>query len=261
MRIHFLAIGALLLLVLNAPAQAPSQPAPPAPLDPVNNPLDKLLVQMETNMKKIDTLQAQVVQEKEDSVFRTRVIYDGEARYMRPNLFSLELRRRDKPAVFQKYVSTGRFLYEYNQLKSEIRVHEITPPQPGKSQDDNILSFLFEIKADEAKSRYGLSLMKNPDQNFVYLEVLPTRPADRQDFQKAYLALTQNTLMPRAIKMVEPNGNQLTYDFPVMDVGVRLDRRQFEQPQVPTGWKLVRVPPGDRAAAGTPQPRVFRPNQ
>jgi TIGR03009 family protein len=260
MRTRLVAIGVLLFLVLSAPAQAPNQAAPAAPLDPVNNPLDKMLLQWELSMKNIDTLQARVVQEREDNVLRTRVIKEGEARYMRPNLFSLELHRKDKPAVFEKYVCTGAFLYEYSQQKSEVRLHEISPPQPGKSQDDNILSFLFEIKAADAKNRYGLRLL-NPDQNYVYVEVLPTRPADRQDFQKAYLALSQTTLMPRAIKMIEPNGNQLTFDFPAIDVGVRLDRKQFENPEVPAGWKMVRVPPGDRAPAGTPQPRLYRPNQ
>jgi TIGR03009 family protein len=261
MRTSLLALFGLLLMALGAQAQpANSQAAPAAPLDPVNNPLDAMLLRWEGSMKKVETLKARVVQEREDNVLRTRVIYDGEALYMRPNLFSLELRRRDKPAVFQKYVCTGTFLYEYNPLKSEIRAHEISPPQPGKPADDNILSFLFEVKAAEAKTRYGLKLL-NPDQNYVYVEVLPLRPADRQDFQKAYLALTQTTLMPRAIKMVEPNGNQLTFDFPVIDVGVRLDRAQFSQPQLPPGWKMVRVPPGDRAPAGTPQPRLYRPNQ
>jgi TIGR03009 family protein len=260
MRTRLVAIGVLLLLVLGAPAQAPNQAALAAPFDPVNNPLDKMLLQWELSMKKIDTLRASVVQEREDNVLKTRVIYDGEAQYMRPNLFSLELRRRDKPAVFQKFVCTGAFLYEYSQQKSEVRLHEISPPQPGKPQDDNILSFLFEIKAAEAKNRYGLKLVKQ-DQNYVYVEVLPTRPADRQDFQTAYLALTQTTLMPRAIKMIEPNGNKLTFDFPVIDVGVRLNRAQFAKPEVPAGWKMVRVPPGDRAPAGTPQPRLYRPNQ
>ena len=49
---------------------------------------------MEEKMKSVDTLAAKLVQVKEDAVFRRQLVYEGSAKYMKPNLAMLELRRR-----------------------------------------------------------------------------------------------------------------------------------------------------------------------
>jgi TIGR03009 family protein len=262
MRTALLTICGLLLLALGLPPQQPATQAPAAaPLDPEHNPLDNVLLHWQERMQSIDTLQAQVEEVKEDKVFGRKDAWDGQAKYMRPNLASLYLRRRDNPNTFRKYICTGTFFYEYNQSKQEIRVNDVPPPKPGQVADDNFLSFMFGMKAAEAKRRYALKLLPQ-DQNLYYMiEILPRFQEDREDFQKAYLALTQDRFIPRAVRYVEPNGNTVTWNIPTMDIGARLDRNEFTQPQLPAGWKFFKVPPREAAPAGTPQPRLYRPNQ
>ena len=260
MRTALSALFCLLVVVSTTPAQRPAPQQPAAPLDPDHNPLDNVLLRWEDSMKRIESLQAQVEEVKEDAVLKRRDAWDGVAKYIKPNMASLDLRRRDNPDAFRKYICTGTYFYEYNQSKQEIRVNELPPPKPGQVADDNFLSFIFGMKAAEAKRRYTLRLLPE-DQNFFYIEVLPRFQEDREDFQKAYLALTKDKFMPRAVRYVEPNGNTITWNIPAIDIGARLDRNEFTQPRLPAGWKFYMVPPREAAPAGTPQPRVFRSNQ
>jgi TIGR03009 family protein len=245
-------------------AQQPPPAAPPAPPLNPNNRLDALLMQWEAKMKSIQTLKATVQRERVDRVFNTTDTFIGEAKYMKPNLALLELRRRDRQELFEKYIITGTYLYEYNQSNREIRYHELPPPKAGQVADDNFLTFLFGMKAEEAKRRFDLKLVRDgQDPNYHYLEILPRFPEDRADFERAQLALTQRTLLPRMLTFIEPNGNKLTWDIPVIEVNIPLDRRQFESPALPAkDWKLVAAP---KANTPRPQgkddlpPRIVRP--
>jgi hypothetical protein len=57
-----------------------------------------------------------------------------------------------------------------------------------------------------------------------------------------------------------PNGNEVTWDIPRLQSGVSLDRRAFDAPKPPPGWKLVPVNNTTRSSGSQPPPRVVRPN-
>jgi TIGR03009 family protein len=251
MRYSCLALSGIVVLCAALRAQQPQPPAAAPPLDP-NNRLDSLLMQWEAKMKSIQTLKATVNRQRTDKVFNTQDAFKGQAKYMKPNLAMLELSRVDRPTIFEKYVCTGTFLYEYNPSNREVRCHELPPPKPGQVADDNFLSFVFGMKAEEAKRRYALQLLEGKDQYYYYLQIIPREEADKADFEKAQLALTRSTLLPRRLTRVEPNGNQITWDIPLIETGIPLDRREFESPPVPKDWKLVKVPKANTAAGGTP---------
>jgi TIGR03009 family protein len=262
MRNFWLPLLGLLLTAFALPAQE-AQQAPPA-ADAAQKRLDELLDQWEARMKSVETLSAQLSREREDQVFRTREVFEGTAKYMKPNLALLDLRQKDKPTRMEHYVCTGTYLYEYSQLQRELRYHELPPPKPGQVADDNFLSFLFGMKALEAKRRYDLRLA-GEDTYYYYVEVLPRFAADKADFKKAQLALTKSTMLPRMLTFDEPNGNRTTWNVPQIETGTRMDRNEFTTPPLPAGWKMVR---GSRAsdAPTTPgqqnlPPRVIRPNQ
>jgi TIGR03009 family protein len=249
----WLAQASILVACSTLSAQQP--PAPTAgQLDPANARLEAILLQWEEKMKSVETLSAQVVQEKVDNVLRSRTVYQGYARFMKPNRALLFLQQQNKPDRYLKYISTGTFFYEYNQLSQEVRIHEMPQTKTGRVGDDNVLSFLFDMKAEEAKRRYELKLIKENDPNYIYVEVTPRLPADRADFTKAYFALTRKDLLPRALMFEEPNGNRNKWDMPVLEIGARIDPTEFASPTIPQGWKVVRMPRTEVA------PRVVRPN-
>jgi len=76
--------------------------------------------------------------------------------------------------------------------------------------------------------------------------------------------LTQSTLLPRMLTFVEPNGNRITWDIPVIETSIPLDRREFVSPTVPPGWRLVKAPKANTVRTPgneEPPPRVVRPKQ
>jgi hypothetical protein len=169
--------------------------------------------------------------------------------------------RRQRQVHAPQFICTGPLLYVYNPQNKEVRVHELPPPAPGgMGSDDSFLSFMFGMKAAEAKRRYDMRLVKE-DQWYIYLEVTPKLPADKADFQRARLVLLASNFMPRQLWFEQPTGNEVTWDIPRVDPNIRLDRTTFNPPQPPPGWNQVRVPRPQAAAGPTPPPRIVRPNQ
>jgi TIGR03009 family protein len=186
---------------------------------------------------------------------------------MKPNLAMLEMVKKGKPEIFEKYICSGTFLYEFVPANKIIRAHELPQNQQGQLADDNFLSFLFGMKAEEAKRRYDLKLVKE-DEWYIYIEVTPRFAADKADFQKARLTLNAKTFLPRQFWMEQPNGNEVTWDLPKSESGVKLNRLDFGAPSVPQGWSLVKVPRGQETGpvGGKPEPRdvpprIVRPNE
>lgn len=240
--------------------QAPATPPAAAPLDPAHNKLDALLLRWEQEMTKVQTIIAHCTRTSVDKTFGVAEVYEGTAKYMKPNLAMLEMQKRGKPQVFEKYICTGTYLYEYVPQDKVIRVHELPPHKPGQVADDNFLSFLFGMRAEEAKRRYELKLVKE-DQWYFYIEILPRFPADKADFQKARLVLTSKTFLPRELWFEQPNGNEVKWDMPKVENGAELRRTDFTSPTTPPGWSLVRVPRTNDASKSTVPPRVVRPKQ
>src|SRR5581483_8563105 len=103
MRYVWLALSGMLLIGTALPAQQtrPGPAAPAAPvLDPAHNRLDALLLQWEGKMKGIQSLSAEITRVTQDKTFGTQEISDGKAKYLKPNLASMEMKRRDRPAIF-----------------------------------------------------------------------------------------------------------------------------------------------------------------
>jgi TIGR03009 family protein len=253
--------GLILICSAIGGSVAGQQPAAPV-LDPSRNHLDALLIRWEQEMRGVNSIVAQCVRTSLDKTFQMTEVFDGTARYMKPSLAMLEMQKRGKSDVFEKYICTGTFLYEYVPQNKVIRVHELPPPKPGQVADDNFLSFLFGMKAEEARRRYDLRLVKE-DQYYVYIEILPRLPSDKVDFQRARLVLNNQTFLPRELWFEQPNGNEVKWDIPKVESGVTINRNDFTSPNVPQGWNMVRVPRGNDVPSrpNNVPPRVIRPNQ
>jgi TIGR03009 family protein len=256
MRYSWLTLAGLLLAASPSLAQ---QPTPAA--DPTQKRLDFLLGRWEQEMSNVKTLAAQCSRVTVDQTFQTTDIFEGTARYMKPNLAMLEMQKKGQAQVIEKYICTGTFLYEFVPQNKVIRVHEMPAPKQGQVADDSFLSFLFGMKAEEARRRYDLKLVKE-DQYYVYIEILPRFPADKADFQKARLVLNNQSFLPRQLWFKQPNDNEVQWDIPKIVSGAALNRNDFTQPQTPPGWSMVRVPrSADAKPQGNVPPRIVRPNQ
>jgi TIGR03009 family protein len=268
MRFPWLALAGLLVVTPALPAQQPPQPQPPAAtLDPRNR-LDALLMQWEQKMKGLETLAAACTRTTKDKTYQTQEVFEGIAKYMKPNLALLDMKKQNKPDVYEKYICTGTFLYEFVPQSKTVRIHELPPTQRGQLSDDSFLGFLFGMRAEEAKSRYDLKLSQE-DRNWIYIDIYPRALGDKADFQRAQLVLSQNTFLPRRLWFEQPNGNEVTWEMPQVQANSpSVTRNDFLQPQLPKDWTPMRVPrptadvaPRSQARPHEVPPRVVRPNQ
>jgi len=247
------------LLAAGAPALSRQNPAPAAPAPP-QQALDNYLLRWEQEMQKIQTLHAQVARIDKDKTFNTAVKLVGYAAYRKTgtgasalNLAMLEMRPEGKQEVREKWICTGTYLYQFLPEEKQIKVFEMPKPKPGQVAEDNVFSFMFGMKADEAHRRFELRLAKE-DEFYVYVDILPRFPSDKSDFQRARMVLNKSNFLPRQLWFEHPNGNEVTWDIPRIQSGAELDRRLFDPPQAPPGWRVVPVP-----RQPEPQPRVYRP--
>src|SRR5262249_22986029 len=148
--------------------------------------------------------------------------------------------KKDNPAVIEKLVLTGNFLYEYAAGTKEIRVHELPVPKAGENVDHNLMALLFGMKVAQAKRRYDITL--DQDQFYYYLKILPKFPQDKPAFAEPHLALGQATSLPRLLKFKQANNNDVVWDLPKVNPRAKLQARDFQPPEPPPGWKVTRVP-------------------
>lgn len=221
--------------------------------------LDGYLKKWEEKMREVKTLYAQLGRVDKDKVLGSTTKYAGFAQYLRSgeglaalNLAVLELKQDGKKETAEKIVCTGTYVYVFAPAQKEIRAYEL--PKGGKT-DGGFMDLLFGMKADDAKQRYNLTLVKE-DQWYVYVDVAPKDAKDKADFARARLVLNKETYLPRQLWFEHSNGNEVTWDVPKVQTPVKLERRDFDAPKTPDGWKLV--PMTDKKA--TVQPRVIRPS-
>jgi TIGR03009 family protein len=153
----------------------------------------------------------------------------------------MEMKVDGKNDLAEKVIYTGTHLYQFVPAQKEIRRYELPPRKPGQVADDNFLTFLFGMKVDEARKRYELTLIKE-DRWYVYIDVTPRLPADQATFTRARVVLNRDSYLPRQLWFEHGIANEVTWDIPRVQTGVAVDRRVFEAPTPPRGWKLVTTP-------------------
>jgi TIGR03009 family protein len=245
MRVLF-CLSTLFAAAALALAQQPQQPTAQAQ----DAQLDAVLAGWEKALLSLQSLYAECERTTVDKVFQTTEVYKGSAKYLKApgpgqgSRASLELYKVTpkglSPTIFEKYVCTGTFLYEYSPANQVIRVHDLPKPKAGQIADDNFLSFLFGMKAVEAKQRYQLGLTPS-DQYYHYIKIEPKLPQDKADFTVAQLVIRRDNFLPARVWFHQPNGNQTTWSFPQVRRDIPIPATTFESPKLPQGWKMERV--------------------
>jgi TIGR03009 family protein len=263
MRALYLTFSALLLGAAAVHAQLP----PATPQSPADPRLDQVLANWERSMTELTSFQATCVRTRLDKSFNSREEYEGKALFLKaaaanqPSRALLELANKKKKEIFEKYVCTGTFLYEYQPAEKLIRVHDMPQTKSGGIGDDNFLQFLFGMKAAEAKERYHMIYVPAPatDKWYHYLRILAKQPQDKADFSEARLVLMADTFLPRQLWYQQPNGNEITWDFPKVERNVNIPLSLFDAPrQLPPDWQMRRVEARNLPPANVP-PTVVRP--
>jgi TIGR03009 family protein len=234
----------ILALLCTTGAMALAQPpaVPPAAGDSI----DDVLNGWEKTMGVVKAMSVDIVRTRLDKTFDSTEVFEGWAKFLRsslagqPSRASLELKKKGKPEVFERFIYTGTFLYEFRPATKVIAVHELPAPGPGAVADDNIVSFIFGTKADELKKRYAIERTRPSDMYYHYVKITPRFPADKAEFSIAELVLVRTTLLPCRFWFRQPNGDEMTWDFKNVDTAAVVPIIQFAAPVPDPGWKLER---------------------
>jgi TIGR03009 family protein len=249
MRLLF-ALAALMTASSLAAAQQQGAPAngTPAPAGDAAQ-LDAVLGAWETTLASVKSLQAECDRTVLDKTFQSTEVLKGIAKYLKVpgpgqgSRASLELHKQTpkgpSATIFEKYVCTGTYLYQYVPAKKVILVYDLPAPKTGQIPDDNFLSFLFGMKAQEAKERYQLSLTPS-DKYYHYVLIQPKLAQDKAEFTRARLVLRRDNFLPAQVWFHRPNGNEETWNFQARR-DVTISPAEFAQPTPPPGWQFERV--------------------
>src|SRR5207302_8140984 len=132
-------------------------------LDPQKNPLDRHLLNWEDRMKSVESIIAKLDRMEKAKDGTTRIL-KGEARFLKPNYFAVQMIRQDNPNLFEMFIGSGQIVYEYRALTKEIWYRKLDNTEV--QLQNNILSIMFlGMNSVTAKQRYDLEITKE-DENY-----------------------------------------------------------------------------------------------
>jgi TIGR03009 family protein len=172
--------------------------------------------------------------------------------------------------VGEHWVCNGASIYEFRHVEKQLRETKLPPEMQGKAISDGPLPFVFGAKAETLKKRYWMRIVTPPSvQGQIWLEARPRFQADAANFSKVELMLQTANLMPAAIQIFKPGGQDRdVYQFDpatnIFDRGLDLIR-DFSKPATPFGYRYVledlqgQQPPGPATPPGASPPPGSRP--
>jgi len=144
----------------------------------------------------------------------------------------------------EHWVCNGESIYEFRHTERQLRETKLPADMRGKAISDGPLPFVFGAKADTLKKRYWMRIITPPEvRDQVWLEALPRYQADAANFSKVELILQARDLMPFAIQIHKPGGQDRdVYQFDprtsLIDKGLDMIR-DFAKPVTPFGYRYV----------------------
>ena len=144
----------------------------------------------------------------------------------------------------EHWVCNGTSIYEFRHSERQLRETRLPPEMRGKAISDGPLPFVFGAKADTLKARYSMRIVTPPGTtNQIWLEAVPKWQGDAANFSKVELILGARDLMPFAIQIYKPGGQDRdVYQFDpktsLIDRGLDL-LRDFSKPVTPLGYTFI----------------------
>jgi TIGR03009 family protein len=235
MRLVGLPLTAVLLAALIASAQPPAPPGAPPAAPPVDPALDGHLRDWQKRMGDLSNFYSDFEMTRTDAVFKRKSVYTGQVLCMKPNFARLRLENKNDKADYDAYICNGKSVYEYSGREKVVTEVKLT----GPGADNLMLDFLGGMKADDVKRRFQITQFDPTAKYYVYLDIKPLLPKDKQEFEFVRIALFGPTVpapytpyLPAQVFMMKPNGD--TEDW-------KLSKQQTNVPGVDAG-KFQYVP-------------------
>ena len=158
----------------------------------------------------------------------------------------LELSKVTNTKVFEKYICTGTYLYEYAPATQTIRVHNMPQNKPGVQQESlPLLPLRHGGRASQGALRHDTRLSAGR-QARCELPLPPGHPEDRTGQGGLQLrppvALFRASHLPAQIWYLQPNKSEISWNFTKVQTNVQIPTKYFTPDEIP-GWKMECVRP------------------
>ncbi len=186
--------------------------------------------------------------------------FRGRAYLQSPNLVCLHFQKVDvvppanKPTLqnYERIVCTGKEVLQYDYQRQQIFRFPLDKQQRQRALQEGPLPFLFNMKAAEAKERYGMTYI-NQNEKAYLIGVVPHKQEDRDVFSKAFIQLSKSTFLPDRLLLLSPNGKDTQdYTFSGISANGQIDPQYFQQLQI-KGWKLIDNPSPQQQPQAAPR--------
>ena len=258
-----------------APRQAQAaagQPKAAPAVDPAK--MERLLLAWEKQSSLLKTLDAKVFRRDYIVDWDEYEYFEGRAIFQNPNQAFIDFRKikqdkNKKPvkdaktnawvsAPKERIVCTGDEVWQYDSDTKQIIIYPLDKDQAAKALEEGPLPFLFNMKADDAKRRYHMSLVSEDDKTYG-VKVTPKLDVDQASFSTAFVQLDRKYLLPVRIWLQSPDGKgQKDFQLSGIKPNAKIAEGTFVGKTDPS-WKVVRNPDGDARPAAGVAGRAGRP--
>lgn len=163
-------------------------------------------------------------------------------------------------AIGEHWVCDGKSVYEFRSDQKQVIERPLPPQAQGQAIIDGPLPFLFGAERDKLKKRYFMRIddTRSTAQE-VWIIAQPKFQEQAADFSRVELILNRERLLPSAMRVTLPNGDQHVYIFQIKTANIngmlaRIQQTLFQKPSTPWGWKhVVETSPPAQAERPTQQ--------
>lgn len=132
--------------------------------------------------------------------------FEGWAKLAAPDKASVQIALvgENGREVVERVVCTGKKVYKFDHATKQIFIY----PQDGGGRPsawNDVVFFLQDVKADEVKKRFAVTLVKVTPKSY-FLQAFPRRDAPPSALSRADLVLDRNTFNPSYLLLVDVNG-------------------------------------------------------
>jgi TIGR03009 family protein len=248
-----------------AAVAAPAQAAPQ-----IN--MDQLLTMWAKQSATLNTLELAIYRVDRDAAWGEEEHYVGHAAFENPQRAYLDFRKvklqaqadpknKDKKLfvpvkknnqveskAYETIICTGQEVWHYSYDVRRIFVYPLDKNQRKRALEEGPLPFLFNMKAEEAKARYEMTLKEQNEKGYL-VKIKPLLREDVDSFSTAYIWLDRKWLLPTRIYLLAPD-NKSSKDFKLSQIHANEPVNPIRFKGVDPGkpWKLERNPGGPAPA-------------
>lgn len=219
--------------------------------------VDTILRQWAERTGKISSLYTEFQRTIVDPVWQAEDTSPGQARYLSPKRARLDIlggKRRESVVL----PGTGEaWHYKFASDPGQdnvVEIHRLPPDFKEKDVlEDGPLPFLFATEPEKAKQRYKFEIVEESE-GTVRAKILPRLEEDQRDFVEAEVVLDTSNYMPKKIKILESNKQEVTFEITNIWTNIEIKESDFNA-FVPKGWKAINMEP---AEPNLPNPRTVQ---